>query len=131
MEIRPKAPVRRFDVFAEYTRLEKQNEGMPSDVAKGYAIWLAKIVAARKFGRIKPQEITGLPRGAKVAREKPRKFRLLGGKEQNDRTFDKEIVDRMGRDFYEKVFAPEIKRAFDRGKTYKQIRDSIRKNWKP
>jgi len=132
MEIRPKAPIRRFDVFAEYTRLEKLHEGLPADVAKGYAIWLAKVVAARKFGRLKPPEITRLPGvPTRVVEEKPKKFRSLGGIEQTDKVFDAEIIERMGRDFYRKVFAPAIKRAFEEGKSYRQIRDSIRRDWKP
>lgn len=131
MEIRPKAPIRRFDVFAEYTRLEKLREGMPPDVAKGYAIWLAKVVAARKFGRLKPHQMRMAPGTVKVVEKEPKKFRSLGGKEQTDKAFDREIVERMGRDFYQEVFSPEIRRAFELGKSYKQIRDTIRKMWKP
>ena len=35
----------------------------------------------------------------------------------------------MGRDFYEKVFKPAIEKAFDEGKDYMDIRDSIREEW--
>jgi hypothetical protein len=130
--ISPKAAIRRFDVFAEYTRLEKRQEGMQAAISKGYAIWLAKVVAARKFGRIRP----GMRKHAEVRAEAPeergeRKFRSLGGVEQTDQVFDKDIIKRMGRDFYRKVFAPAIKDAFERGKAYREIRDTIRKSWKP
>src|SRR5580765_5799178 len=37
--------------FAEYRRLEVEDEGMPADQARGYGLWVAKVVAARKFGR--------------------------------------------------------------------------------
>lgn len=40
--MKPLKPVRRFDVFAEYNRLEKMDEGMPPHEAKGYALWVAK-----------------------------------------------------------------------------------------
>lgn len=130
--ISPKAAIRRFDVFAEYTRLERRQEGMAAAVSKGYAIWLAKVVAARKFGRLRP----GTKKQAELAGEPPeerakRRFRTLGGIEQTDKVFDKDIIQRMGRDFYSKVFAPAIKDAFEKGKAYREIRDTIRKSWKP
>src|SRR4051812_43283356 len=49
-EIRPLQPIRRFDVFAETKRLEAVAHGEPDDVAKGYGIRIAKIVASRRFG---------------------------------------------------------------------------------
>src|ERR687890_962031 len=49
-EIRPLRPIRRFDVFAETKRLEALARGEPDDVAKGYGIRIAKIVASRRFG---------------------------------------------------------------------------------
>ena len=130
--IRPDSTVRRFDVFAEYTRLEKLKEGLAADEAKGHGIWLAKVVAARKYGRIKsgsPHEVKRTPEAA--AGRLAAKFRSLGGVEQTDRLFDKEIVARMGVRFYRQVFAPAIAKAFREGKTYREIRDSIRKDWQP
>src|ERR671913_452085 len=49
-KIRPLQPIRRFDVFAETKRLEALAHGEPDDVAKGYGIRVAKIVASRRFG---------------------------------------------------------------------------------
>jgi predicted RNase H-like HicB family nuclease len=37
----------------------------------------------------------------------------------------------MGEDFYADVFSPAIAMAHEDGKTYEEIRDSIRKDWKP
>jgi hypothetical protein len=34
--LNPNATIRRFDVFAEYTRQQAIEEGMPPDTAKGY-----------------------------------------------------------------------------------------------
>jgi hypothetical protein len=129
--IRPKAGIRRFDVFAEYTRLEKLQEGLPADQAKGYGIWLAKVVAARKFGRIKPHKGKAVHAGPEETAEPTARFRSLSGVEQTDDVFDHDIIRRMGERFYEDVFAPTIQDAFRQGKTYKQIRDSIRKPWRP
>ena len=49
--LKPLNRIRRFDVFAEYRKLDAEEEGMPHDQAKGYGLWVAKVVAARKFGR--------------------------------------------------------------------------------
>jgi hypothetical protein len=57
--------------------------------------------------------------------------RELDGKPQTGETFEREIVDRMGRAFYERVFAPAIGAAFDAGDRYEDIRDRIRQPWKP
>src|SRR6185369_10260980 len=118
---------RRFDVFAEFHRLEARAQGMAGDVAKGHGLWLAKIVAARKLGRGeglngKAGERTG-PGGAK--------WHVLGGKRQTAALFDREIVTRMGSGFYRRVFAPAVRRAFEDGKRYVEIRDSLRAAWKP
>jgi hypothetical protein len=41
--------IRRFDVFAEYTRQQAIGDGIAPDVAKGYSLWLAMEVAARRW----------------------------------------------------------------------------------
>ena len=128
---RPRLPIRRFDVFAEYNKLKWLSEGHPLDEAKGYGLWLAKVVAARRFGPSpkekappgrapQPQEV-GVP---------PARFRSLDGEAQTDELFDREIVQRMGADFYRDVFAPAIAHAYTEGKRYEAIRDAIRKTWK-
>lgn len=129
-DLHPKQAIRRFDVFAEYTRQERRAKGYPEDEAKGYGIWLAKVVAARRFGR------SSEPRAAKPAgpsaEEIPEpKFRSVGDELQTDATFDHDIVDRMGAEFYERVFVPAITAAIAEGKDYTSIRDTIRKSWKP
>jgi hypothetical protein len=124
----PDKAIRRFDVFAEYTRLERLDKGYSRDRAKGYGIWLAKVVAARK---VNPK--TGEAKsstGTKKPGPEP-KFRKIGDELQTDETFDHDIVDRMGAQFYSKVFAPAIEAARDKGEKYEDIRDSIRKGWKP
>src|SRR4029079_10547325 len=55
-EVKPLRPIRRFDVFAETKRLEAIAHGEPEDVAKGYGIRIAKIVASRRFGGAKTGE---------------------------------------------------------------------------
>jgi hypothetical protein len=37
----------------------------------------------------------------------------------------------MGKEFYQKVFAPAMQEAFGEGKEYRDIRDAIRREWKP
>jgi hypothetical protein len=96
--VKPQAAVRRFDIFAEYNRRKAAKQGQPAAQAKGYGLWLAKLVAARRFRR------------------------------ENG---EKEIVQRMGTDFYRRVFSPAVRRAFERGEPYEAIRDSLRASWKP
>ncbi len=135
--LRPKAPVRRFDVFAEYNRQKALEDGMPPDEAKGYGLWVARVVAGRRFGRAllaqPPSKVRELaPREPEEEVEAPpehRKWRTLGGKPQTDELFDKEIVRRMGREFYEREFAPAITEAIRQGRSYTSIRDTLRQRW--
>jgi len=124
------APIRRFDVFAEYNRLRNEAKGMSEVAAKGDALWLAKIVAARKF-------TTSVRRKAELSARLKRKpgavavpgVKTLEGKPQTAELFDREIVDRMGPEFYTRVFAPAIAHAYDAGEKYEAIRDRIRAPW--
>lgn len=133
-EIKPRAPVRRFDVFAEYNRLKAmKEEGLKAPQAKGYGLWVAKVVAAQKFGRL-PKPRAEKKEDAEKKEEKkarPKKWHDLSGIPQTDKLFDKEIINRMGKDFYAKIFSPAIKKAFAEEKPYVEIRDAIRREWKP
>jgi hypothetical protein len=102
----PNKPIRRFDVFAEYTRQERREKGYPEDEAKGYGIWLAKVVAARRFGQKSSSD--GKKTSKKEAHEEEPKFRSVGDELQTDETFDHDVIERMGARFYEEVFAPAI-----------------------
>ncbi len=135
-EPKPRAPVRRFDVFAEYNRLKALNEeGLNKSKPKGYGLWLAQVVAAQKFGRMPKPERKKKPETPEEKREREKRERTewhdLSGVPQTDKLFDQEIVNRMGKDFYQKVFSPAIQQAYTEGKPYVAIRDSIRKDWKP
>jgi len=139
--LKPNAPIRRFDVFAEYNRLNALKEGQSAAQAKGYGLWLAKVVAAQKFGRLprpgkegakeRESEEENERKEEKEKKERKKKWHDLSGKPQTDKLFDKEIVNRMGKPFYQKVFAPALKKAFDAGDEYRDIRDAIRREWKP
>jgi len=133
-ELKPKSGVRRFDVFAEYTKQEREEKGYPEDEAKGYGIWLAKVVASRRFGQ------QGKSEGSKARRkldaeaggeEEEPKFRSVGDELQTDELFDRDIIGRMGPRFYDEVFVPAIAEARQEGKSYETIRDAIRQDWKP
>ena len=138
-EVRPLQPIRRFDVFAETKRLEALAHGEPEDVAKGYGVRIAKIVASRRFGGAAKKthyEKEKGPERTVAAEDRYRgegggKFRALDGVLQTDETFDHEIIDRMGPEFYDVIFAPAVKEALAEGRKYEQIRDTIRKDWKP
>jgi hypothetical protein len=129
----PRMPIRRFDVFADYNRVKNEAAGMPEPRAKGDAIWLAKVVAGRRFGSAAaastaPRDERHAPDGGPESASEG--FKSAGGVPQTDRTFDEEIVERMGAPFYHQVFHPAIAQAFHEGKRYEEIRDSIRAAWK-
>ena len=127
----PRNPIRRFDVFAEYSRQERLDKGYAEDEAKGYGIWLAKVVAARRFGKSSaPSDRAKGSNRAGAPSEEP-KFRSVSDELQTDETFDHDIIDRMGAAFYDTVFVPAITEARANGESYEAIRDSIRKGWKP
>jgi hypothetical protein len=126
--VRPDRAIRRFDVFAEYTRQDRLAHGDAADEAKGYGIWLAKVVASRRYGS---KTDPGDRKGGGHAAAPHTKFRSVGDEPQTDEVFDHDIVERMGARFYREVFAPAITEARDRGEAYEDIRDAIRKGWKP
>ena len=70
---KPLDRIRRFDVFAEYQNQEHHDDGMPLDQAKGYGLWVAKVVAARTFARERGRE--SKPSGDKPWPRKMRSFR--------------------------------------------------------
>jgi hypothetical protein len=125
----PRMQVRRFDVFAEYQRLQAEGKGLDADAAKGHGLWLAKVVAARKFARRgQGTAVAGGPvRGAEELYEG--KYHSLEGKPQTAELFDREIAERMGEEFYAEVFSPAIRGAFGRHERYEDIRDAIRAGW--
>jgi hypothetical protein len=126
--LKPCKAIRRFDVFAEYRKQDQQDDGMPADQAKGYGLWVAKVVSARKFGRLKDRD---QPSAAEARARRRRKWRVLSGEPQTDRLFDRQIVERMGSDFYQDVFVPAIRREREQGHSYETIRDRIRRRWRP
>ncbi len=130
--LRPRKPIRRFDIYVEYHRQKAQREGLPDDEAKGYALWAAKVTAANRMGTpVESVAEVDLKRQAAFQKTRAEKWRDLNGELQTDVLFDEEIIERMGRDFYDRVFAPAIQRALEDGYQYSDIRDSLREEWKP
>ena len=126
--MKPQARIRRFDVFAEYNRQLAIQRGMKASAAKGYGLWLAKVVAARRFGKKSDIESTQEKKARSLHESK---WRELSGEPQTDKLFEKEIVNRMGTNFYRKVFSPAIREAIQNHQEYQEIRDDIREEWVP
>lgn len=126
--MKPRMPIRRFDVFAEYHRARHQEHGMPEALAKGRGLWAAKVVAGRGRGSVPAESGAGSQPAART--EEDEGFRRVGGIPQTDQLFDREIIGRMGPEFYHQVFRPAIEQAVRQGKRYEDIRDSIREEWK-
>src|SRR3712207_1659674 len=129
-DLKPERPIRRFDVFAEYRKQDEERKGLPEDEAMGYGLWVAKVVAARRFGggTLKERHERGKERGDDHDDKDDRreglvdgKWHALDGEPQTDALFEKEIVERMGHTFYHRVFAPAIEEARKAGKSYESI----------
>src|ERR1700738_834248 len=125
MSTRPNKPIRRFDIFAEYHKRDEKASGMRADEAKGYGLWVAKVVAARKFGRIRER---GTSRAEDKLRRR-RKWHVLSGARQNDKLSDPQIVERMGAEFYRDFFEPAVRAAREQDQPYEAIRDRLRRRW--
>ena len=132
--LKPRASIRRFDVFAEYSRLKALKLGLDEPHARGYGLWVAKVVASGggRRGAAEPHAARP-PEGAAEQHEEAhqQEWHTLSGEPQTDALFEREIVRRMGADFYQRVFAPAIATAFEQRRSYAGIRDTIRKDWKP
>jgi hypothetical protein len=127
-------PIRRFDVFAEYQRLEGLERGLDEAHAAGYGLWVAKVVASGRAGRAGTKaRQAGEPveGGQRPEATAAQEWHVLGGEPQTYELFDREVVGRMGLDFYRQVFAPAIARAHRQGKSYESVRDAVRKGWTP
>ena len=133
--LKPRRSIRRFDIFAEYNRLKGLDKGMDGAHAKGYGLWLAKVVASGGGRRAGSRHTApaGSQGGDEQSRQTPREqeWHELSGEPQTDALFDREVIQRMGTDFYTKVFAPAIAQAVGQGRSYESIRDSLRKSWTP
>jgi len=125
--LKPHAMIHHFDVFAEYTRQQAIEEGMPLNAAQGYGLGLAKVLAARRFGHVRrsqPSEqrpTRGTRQSEEEASPERHLWRTLGGEPQTDALFDQEMVHRMGRAFYQRVLVPAICEAIRKGKRHCQV----------
>src|SRR5215470_3453743 len=92
--IRPRAPMRRCDVFAEYHRLQTLQRGLDPAHAKGYGLWVATVVASGGgHRRGKPAEYHAEPGGdAERLHERPaqQSWHVLEDESQTDALFDRE-----------------------------------------
>lgn len=129
---KPKQPIRRFDIFAEYNRLKGLEKGMDEPHAKGYGLWVAKVVASgggRRAGHQHATAASAQQGEGRQATPAGQEWHEMGGELQTDALFEREIIQRMGADFYAHVFAPAIAQAAGQGRSYESIRDALRKEW--
>jgi hypothetical protein len=122
----PSAQIRRFDIFAEWNRLKARTRHQMKEAdARAYGLAVAKIVAARKFSGYQADEVRDLKRRARQDEVSEPWWEHLGSSAE----FERKIIRRMGETFYREVFQPAIEQAWDAGKSYEEIRDSLRKAW--
>src|SRR5687768_9135369 len=109
-EGKPRMPIRRFDVFAEYNNQKAMQDGRPEDEAEGHGLWVGKVVAS---GGGRSVRVRAPSKGGKPAKDEPEekeekksKWRFLSNEKTAYEMFEKEVINRMGRHFYNTVFAP-------------------------
>lgn len=125
-ELAPRLQIRRFDIFAEWNRLKaRTRHNMKEADARAYGLAVAKVVAGRKMHGAAPEQTRELKRRARQDELDEPWWEHLGTSEE----FDKKIVERMGREFYTEVFQPAVQRAWDAGRSYEDIRDTLRSEW--
>jgi hypothetical protein len=136
--LQPQRAIRRFDIFAEYNRLKGLDKGMDEAHAKGYGLWLAKVVASGGGRRVSSRHMATAGKQEDGERQEEsrqsstgQEWHELDGDPQTGALFDREIIRRMGSDFYMQVFAPAVAEAVSQGRSYESIRDTLRKGWTP
>ena len=125
-QVAPQLQIRRFDIFAEWNRLKGRTRlDMKEADARAYGLAVAKIVASRKLHGAEPDQAKELKRRAREDQVDEPWWEHLGSGAE----FERKIIERMGRAFYRQVFQPAIKQAWDAGKHYEDIRDTLRETW--
>jgi len=123
---RPGAEIRRFDIFAEWNRIKAHEcYKLPEAEACAYGLAVAKVVAARKFYGYRPEQVKEWKQRARKDEPGERWWEHPGSGQE----FEKKIIARMGKTFYQRVFRPAVRRAWDAGQSYEQIRDRLREEW--
>jgi hypothetical protein len=124
--LRPRAEIRRFDIFAEWNRLKaRQQHKLAEAEAQAYGLAVAKVVAARKFSGHRPEQLREWKGRARRADVTEAWWEHLG----SSREFEQTIIARMGKTFYRRVFQPSLRAAWRAGQKYEQIRDQLRQGW--
>jgi hypothetical protein len=122
----PRLQIRRFDIFAEWNRLKARTRHKLKEAdAQAYGLAVAKVVAARKLHGAAPEQTRDLKRRARQDEVDEPWWEHLGSSEE----FEKKIIERMGPGFYAEVFQPAIQHAWDAGRDYEDIRDTLRSEW--
>ncbi len=125
-QLAPRLQIRRFDIFAEWNRLKALTRHKLKEAdARAYGLAVAKVVAARKFHGGPPEQTRELKRRAREEELGEPWWEHLGSGEE----FAQKIIERMGREFYAEVFQPAVRRAWDAGQRYEDIRDTLRGEW--
>jgi hypothetical protein len=125
-DVPPRRQIRRFDIFAEWNRLKAlERKHMDEDDARAYGLAVAKVVAARTLHGQPPEQVRDLKKKAKAEETDEPWWEHLGSSDE----FERRVVARMGADFYERVLQPAVREAWDAGKHYEDIRDTLRAAW--
>ncbi len=115
--------IRRFDIFAIFNKVSKEAE-MGSKHAKGYGIWMARMVAGKKFGggAVTTGHTSAVATTTGAKKSGVKSWHELSGKPQTDKEYDKELVTRFGEPNLITI-EDFIRNAYKKGMKYEAIRD--------
>ena len=124
----PQVPLRRFDVFAEWNRLLRIASAFPHGRGS------SRLRPGRGQSRRQPEVRQYSSAEVKQWKQQARTGEMRGAwwqKLGSDEEFQSKIISRMGERFYRQAFAPAIEQAWQAGKRYEDIRDTLREQWNP
>ena len=111
----------KFDIFATYIYAKDLLEGKPEKDAKEHGYVIAVIGAQARMGNFmsKNKVSAANPMAAMKAAASAKKKKEISYKD-----FDK-LIQKMGEDFFKKVFYPVIKSLVEEGYTYDQVKVAV------
>lgn len=130
--LRPRQPIRRFDVFPEYHRLERQRHGMPADEAKGLWPLARPGGGCREVLQVKGPRKPRPPVPAGGSGEAVSAQQVAPPERQGaDRPVLRQVYHRTHGGTSTSRSLPSPTGSLRARKSYRDTRDTIRRDWRP
>jgi hypothetical protein len=110
----------KWDIISEYHRIDWLKKGHTEEEAKIHGIVIAIVGYKTRMGQATPLYKIEKKAGEKgVSVEHRKKDKWVTPKE-----FDK-IIKKIGEKYYKKVFSPAIENLYNKGYSYKEVKDAV------